>query len=131
MIYFRFVLQIISSMVMCIVSAIVTSLVILSAVFGLHFDTFASYYFSYNKEVLSYASYLKKNVVRLEEYFGRFSCKLIFKMIISVIFYSHRTGTGLGQVQGKVQGPNELYKNVHTGPKQGKEPGLTVSCCAG
>ena len=39
-------------MVMCIVSALVTSLVILSAVFGLHFDTFASFYFSYNKEVL-------------------------------------------------------------------------------
>ena len=57
-IYFHLTLQIISSMVICIVSAVVTSLIIVSAVFGLHFDTFASYYFRYNKEVLSYVTYL-------------------------------------------------------------------------
>ena len=41
--------------------------------------------------------------------------------------YSHYTGTVLGQVQGTgLMRPN-LYRNVHTGPRQGKEPGSIVS----
>ena len=41
-----------------------------------------------------------------------------------------RHRVGLGQVQGTVPGAmdtNMLYRNVHTGPRQGKEPGSIVS----
>ena len=53
--------------------------------------------------------------------------------IMSVMAYSHCRETGSGQVQGR--GPramdtNMLYRNVHTGPIQGKEPGSIVFCCA-
>ena len=48
--------------------------------------------------------------------------------------YSHYTGTTLGQVHGAgpgVMGPNILYRNVHTGLRQGKELGSIVSYYAG
>ena len=41
--------------------------------------------------------------------------------------------TGLGQVQGMgpgAMGPNTFYRNVRTDPKQEKEQGSIVSCCA-
>ena len=47
---------------------------------------------------------------------------------------SHCTGTGLGEVQEpgpRAMGPNVLYRNVHTGPRQGKESDAIVSYCAG
>ena len=47
--------------------------------------------------------------------------------------YSHCTETGSGQVQGMGPGAMDtdmLYRNVQTGPRQGKEPGSIVSCCA-
>ena len=43
-------------------------------------------------------------------------------------------GTGPRQVQGMgpgAMGTDVLYRNVHTGPRQGKVPGSTVSQCAG
>ena len=43
-------------------------------------------------------------------------------------------GSRTGQVQGtllEAMGPNILYRNVHTGPRQGKEPESIVSYCAG
>ena len=54
--------------------------------------------------------------------------------------YSHCTVTGLGQVQGMGPGamdPNILYRNVHTGPRQGRNqdplsPIVLVRCtCPG
>ena len=48
--------------------------------------------------------------------------------------YSHYTETGSVQVQVMepgAMGTNILHKNVHTGPKQGKEPGFIVFFCAG
>ena len=48
--------------------------------------------------------------------------------------YSHCTGMGPGQVQGMGPGKmgiNMMYRNVHNGPRQGKEPGSIVSYCAG
>ena len=48
--------------------------------------------------------------------------------------YSHSTGTGLGQVQGMglwLMGLNTLYRNVDTGPRQGKASRSTVSYCVG
>ena len=47
--------------------------------------------------------------------------------------YSHCTGTGPGQVQGMglgAKGTYMLYRNVHTGLRQGKGPGSIVSCGA-
>ena len=41
---------------------------------------------------------------------------------------------GMGQVQGtgpRLMGPNKLYRNVHSGPRQGKEPETIVSYYAG
>ena len=41
--------------------------------------------------------------------------------------------TGMGQVQGTgpgAMGTNKLYRNIHTGPRQGKEPGSIVFYCA-
>ena len=47
--------------------------------------------------------------------------------------YSHWTGMGPRQVQG--MGPAamgiKIYRNVHTGPKQEKEPGPIAFHCAG
>ena len=40
----------------------------------------------------------------------------------------------MGQVQGMGAEPMDpiiLYSNVHTGQRQGKEPGPIVTCCAG
>ena len=45
--------QIVGTMVVCIVSAVVTSIIVMFSVFGLRFDTFASYYFGYDKEVFA------------------------------------------------------------------------------
>ena len=48
--------------------------------------------------------------------------------------FSCFVGTGLEQVQGTglgAMGPTILYRKVHTGPRQGKEPGSIVSCCGG
>ena len=50
-----------------------------------------------------------------------------------VTAYSHCTGTGPGQVQGTgpgAMGTAMLYRNVHTGPRQGKGPRSIVSYCA-
>ena len=47
--------------------------------------------------------------------------------------YSHCTEIGLRQVQGMGSGAmssNILYRNVHIGLRQGKEPGPIVSYCA-
>ena len=54
--------------------------------------------------------------------------------IYGLLAYLLCTGTGPGQVQGTGPGamvPNILYRNVHTDPRQGKEPGPIVSYCAG
>ena len=51
-----------------------------------------------------------------------------------IMAYSHCNWTGPGQIQGMwlgAMGPNIWYRNVHTGLKQGKEPGSIVSCCTG
>ena len=54
-----------------------------------------------------------------------------FSLSINVMTYSHCTGTGQVQETGPTaKGPNILYRNVHTGPRQGKEPGSIVSYCA-
>ena len=48
--------------------------------------------------------------------------------------YSHCMGMELEQVQGMgmgAMGPNVLYRNGHTGTRQGKEPGSVVSYSAG
>ena len=48
--------------------------------------------------------------------------------------YSHCMGTGLGQVKGRGSGTiglNILRRTGHTDPRQGKESGSIVSCCAG
>ena len=53
--------------------------------------------------------------------------------VFKVMTYSHCTGTGPEQVQGTApgaMGTNILYRNVHTGLRQGKEPGPIVSYCA-
>ena len=50
----------------------------------------------------------------------------------SIMAYSHCTGPG--QVQGTgpgAVGPNMLYRNALTGPRQRKEPGSIASFCAG
>ena len=63
-------------------------------------------------------------------HFNILTCYIFF----SIMVYSHCTGTGPGQVQAtgpRAMSPNILYRNVHTGPKQGKEPGHIVSYCAG
>ena len=47
--------------------------------------------------------------------------------------YSHCTGKRLGTGTGigtQLMGPSMLYRNVHTGPRPGKEPGSIVSYCA-
>ena len=46
---------------------------------------------------------------------------------------SHCTGTGAGQVQGQtwIKSSNILFRNVHTGPQQGKEPRPIVSYLIG
>ena len=51
---------------------------------------------------------------------------------ITFMVYSHCTGTEPGQVHEmgpRAVGTNILYRNVHTGPRQGKEPGSIVSYC--
>ena len=51
-----------------------------------------------------------------------------------VMACSHCKGTGLGQLQGAgvgLLGSKLFYRNGHTGPRQGKEPGSIVSYCAG
>ena len=52
----------------------------------------------------------------------------------SVMACSHCSGVGPGQVQEMgmflgAMGTDMLYRNVHTGPRQGKEPGSIVSYC--
>ena len=47
---------------------------------------------------------------------------------VIVLAHSHCTGTGPGQVQGIALGlKNTLYRNVHTGPRQGQETRPIVS----
>ena len=52
----------------------------------------------------------------------------------TLMAYSHCTGIGPGQVLGTelgLMGPDILYRNIHTGLRQGKEPVPIVSYCAG
>ena len=46
--------------------------------------------------------------------------------------HGNGTGTGTGNVNGtRSNGTNMLHGNIHTGPKQEKEPGSIVYCCTG
>ena len=47
-------------------------------------------------------------------------------VLFKIMAYSHCLGTVPGLI-----GPNMLYRNVHTGTRQGQETGLIVSCCTG
>ena len=54
--------------------------------------------------------------------------EMSFSLLISVRAYSHCTGMGQVQETGPTaMGPSMLYKIVHTGPRQGREPEFIVS----
>ena len=61
-------------------------------------------------------------------------CLILGRCECTMCAYGIRHGNGTGTVQGTGpggMGPNILYRNVHSSPRQGNEPRPIVSYCAG